>query len=66
MSKADPVGFYEIPKRIKYGEQVKAEVAWDMELFKMGLKTGIPDGKCNFPNKKAMVIPYNNANEDHG
>jgi hypothetical protein len=63
---ADPMGFYEIPKRIKYREQVNVEVARDMELFKMGIETGIPDGEYNFPNKKAMVLPYNNADEYRG
>jgi hypothetical protein len=66
LSQADPVGFYETTKRKRYGEQVNAEVAQDMELFKMGIETGIPDGEYNFPNKKAMVLPYNNADEYHG
>jgi hypothetical protein len=66
LSQADPVGFYETAKRKIYGEQVNAEVAQDMELFTMGIETGKPDGEYNFPNKKAMVLPYNNADEYHG
>jgi hypothetical protein len=66
LSDADPVEFYKIPKRRKYGEQVNAEVARDMELFRMGTNTGEPDGECNFPNKKAMVLPCNSADEYRG
>jgi hypothetical protein len=47
----DHVGFFEREKRIKYSEQMKAE---------------IPNEDYDFPNREVVVIPYNNPNEYHG
>jgi hypothetical protein len=58
----DHVRFFTREKRIKYNEQMKAEVDQDMELFRGGLLTGYNED-YDFLNREVVVIPYNNPNE---